>query len=315
LSLLRDVTEKAVHIKTANNLESNSQSWQWCQQWQYTINSQRFIEGLKRLFLHEQDVEIVIDNNILTRVKIQPITQIFVDLFIQDESEIAADVPGTDYFDSQQNIFYILNSPNRWIMLSYLTASLNHHLSEFCLENLLPLASLIDTQPTQIHSVLDELRIGSLPTLETRNISSPPVSLPQLAKTFYQKFDYDNILEESEEVFNLSCYSKNSLEVQVLVKAVTFNSDTLCLQEQEWSFLKQTPTAELLIICFSIDNPNTASEMIQIREVWETLQKAELNTAIEFAADSNNLMINWNLIATLNHKNIKICNTFNEQLC
>ncbi|MEA5499426.1 hypothetical protein VB834_08965 [Limnoraphis robusta Tam1] len=293
LSLLRDVSEQPVDVHPTEDI----QSLQWCQKWQFTINSTEFLEGLKRLFVHEQDLEFICDSNFLTQVKVQPVSQISVNLFLQDELQIAEDVPGTDYFDTSQNTFYILSSPNRWIMLSYLTESLNHHLGEFGLENLLPLASLIDAKPTQIHSLLDELRICSLSSSQySETASSEITSSKEFAKTLYKNLGYDTINLGNNKVFDWSCQSESLPEIQVIVKTLDSSSVTLSLQEQEWLFLKQTPTAELLIVCFSVSNPNRP-EMIQIREVWQTLQQAELNQGIEFSADSNDLILNWNLIA------------------
>ena len=305
LSLLRDIGEQPVNVNTTIN-PANSQSLQWCQQWQFTLNSTQFLEGLKRLFIHEQEIEFICDSNFLTRVQVQPASQISVNLFLPNELQIAEAVPGTDYFDSQQNTFYILGHPNRQIMLSYLTESLNHHFGEFGLENLLPLANLIDTEPTQIHPLLDELRICSLSTSEFSEAANLEITSPkELAKTLYQQLGYDNIIVSNSEVFDWCCRGENLPEVQVVVKAVTSSSITLSLQEKEWSFLKQTPTAELLIISFSADNPNTAVEKIQIRDVWQTLQKAELNHGVELAVDSNDLILNWNLIANSSYPTVK----------
>ncbi|WP_413166916.1 sacsin N-terminal ATP-binding-like domain-containing protein [Capilliphycus salinus ALCB114379] len=305
LSLLRDISEQPVNVNTTIN-PTHSQNLQWCQRWQFTLNSPQFLQGLKRLFVHEQDIEFICDSNFLTQVKVQPASQISVNLFLPDELPIASDVPGTDYFDSEQNTFYILNHPNRQIMLSYLTESLNHHFGEFGLENLLPLANLIDTEPTQIHPLLDELRICSLPTSELSEAGNLEItSAKELAKSLYQQLGYDNIIVGNSKTFDWCCRGENLADIQVLVKAVNSSSITLSLRDEEWSFLKQTPTAELLMICFSADNPNIAAEIIQIREVWETLQKAELNNGVKFAVDSNDLILNWNLIVNSSYPTVK----------
>ncbi|EAW34557.1 sacsin N-terminal ATP-binding-like domain-containing protein [Lyngbya sp. PCC 8106] len=302
LSLLRDVSEQPVNVHLTNDI----QSLQWCEQWKFTINYTQFLEGLKRLFIHEQDIEFICDSNFLTRVQVQPASQISVNLFLPNELQIAEAVPGTDYFDSQQNTFYILGHPNRQIMLSYLTESLNHHFGEFGLENLLPLANLIDTEPTQIHPLLDELRICSLSTSEFSEAANLEITSPkELAKTLYKNLGYDNITLRNNTVFDWSCQSDHLPEIQVIVKTIDSSTSTMSLQEKEWLFLKQTPTAELLIICFSADNPNIAAEMIQIRDVWQTLQKAELNHGVELAGDSNDLILNWNLIANSSYPTVK----------
>ena len=305
LSLLRDIREQPVNVNPTIN-PANSQSLQWCQRWQFTLNSPQFLEGLKRLFVHEQDIEFICDSNFLTQVKVQPASQISVNLFLPDELQIAEAVSGTDYLDSEQNSFYILDHPNRQIMLSYLTESLNHHFGEFGLENLLPLANLIDAEPTQIHPLLDELRICSLSTSEFSEAANLEITSPkELAKSLYKQLGYDNIIVGNSKTFDWCCSGENFPEIQVVVKGVNSSSFTLSLRDEEWSFLKQTPTAELLIICFSAENPNIAAEMILIREVWETLQKAELNNSVQFALDSNDLILNWNLIANSGYPTIK----------
>ncbi|MCC3409230.1 MAG: hypothetical protein JGK17_27410 [Microcoleus sp. PH2017_10_PVI_O_A] len=48
-------------------------------------------------------------------------------------------------------------------MLCYLAESINAQLGEYAVQNLLPLASIIDAEPSNINSLLNELRIRSLP--------------------------------------------------------------------------------------------------------------------------------------------------------
>ncbi|MEG3877322.1 hypothetical protein QT972_08055 [Microcoleus sp. herbarium7] len=84
---------------------------------------------------------------------------------MRDETRIAADIPGTQHFDEFNKTFQIFSSASRYVMLSYLADSVNARLGEYAVKNLLPLASIIDANPRNIHSLLNELRIRSLPSL------------------------------------------------------------------------------------------------------------------------------------------------------
>ncbi len=80
---------------------------------------------------------------------------------MQDKSLVASSIPGVYYFDFDQRIFYITVSANRYIILCYFVEVINSQLGNFSLGNLLPLASIIDAEPENISSLLDELRIRS----------------------------------------------------------------------------------------------------------------------------------------------------------
>jgi hypothetical protein len=86
---------------------------------------------------------------------------------LSDETHIATDTPGTQYFDEFSKTFHIISSASRYIMLSYLAESINDRLGQYAVKNLLPIASIIDAEPRHIHSLLNELRIRSLPSLVT----------------------------------------------------------------------------------------------------------------------------------------------------
>ncbi len=84
-----------------------------------------------------------------------------VDLVLPDKSLVASSIPGVYYFDVEQRIFYLTASASRYIMLCYFAEVINSQLGNFSLDNLLPLASIIDAKPENISLLLDELRIRS----------------------------------------------------------------------------------------------------------------------------------------------------------
>ena len=69
LSLLKDVIERPVAVKNALNTQSND----WCLEWQNTLNSPEFISGLKRLIFHEYDSEAILDTIWIAKAKVSPV--------------------------------------------------------------------------------------------------------------------------------------------------------------------------------------------------------------------------------------------------
>ncbi|NES06736.1 MAG: hypothetical protein F6K22_30315 [Okeania sp. SIO2F4] len=170
LSLLRDVIEIPKNVQPPDENQSN----EWCIKWQNTLNSTKFVDSLQRLIFHYHDSELEIDINWLKTAKVIPANQINVDLVLQDKSLVASSIPGVYYFDADQRIFYITTSYSRSIMLCYLAEVINSQLGNFSLDNLLPLASIIDDEPENISVLLDELRIRSFHNQE--NVDSSPDS-------------------------------------------------------------------------------------------------------------------------------------------
>ncbi len=163
LSLLKDAVERPTTVKLARN----TKSCDWCLEWQNTLNSSEFISGLKRLIFDDRESEPILDLIWLAKATVSAASQINVDLFLSDETRIATDIPGTQYFDEFNKTFQIISSASRYIMLCFLAESVNARLGEYAVKNLLPLASIIDAEPRHIHSLLNELRIRSLPSLVT----------------------------------------------------------------------------------------------------------------------------------------------------
>ncbi|MEG3839592.1 hypothetical protein [Microcoleus sp. herbarium14] len=163
LSLLKDAVERPTTVKLARN----TKSCDWCLEWQNTLNSPELRSGLQRLIFDDRESEPILDLSWLAEIKVAAASQINVDLFLSDETRIATDIPGTKHFDEGNKIFQIISSASRYIMLSYLAESVNARLGESALKNLLPLASIIDAEPRNINSLLNELRIRSLPSIVT----------------------------------------------------------------------------------------------------------------------------------------------------
>ncbi|MEC4893101.1 MAG: hypothetical protein SAL07_07390 [Oscillatoria sp. PMC 1051.18] len=152
LSLLIDIKERPQKVK-------ETQTNDWCLQWQNNLRSNQLIFALKRLIFHEQGYLPIIDLQWLTQVTVEAATQIQVDLFLPDETQIGSAIPGIYYFDGFRGTFYLVASSNRSIMLCYLAENINQQLRQCRLKNLLPLASILDTEPSKINDLLDELRI------------------------------------------------------------------------------------------------------------------------------------------------------------
>ncbi|MEZ2280010.1 MAG: sacsin N-terminal ATP-binding-like domain-containing protein [Microcoleus sp.] len=179
LSLLKDAVESPKTVKLARNIKSCD----WCLEWQNTLNSAEFRSGLKRLIFHDRESEPILDLIWLAKAKVSAASQINVDLFLSDETLIATDIPGTQHFDEFNKTFQIISSANRYIMLCFLAESVNFRLGEYAVKNLLPLATIIDAKPSMINSLLDELRIRSLPSLVTDTESeNPEDNISKLAK-------------------------------------------------------------------------------------------------------------------------------------
>ncbi|MEC4989945.1 MAG: hypothetical protein SAJ37_14535, partial [Oscillatoria sp. PMC 1068.18] len=155
LSLLLDIKERP---RKVNETQSND----WCWQWQRNLRSNEFILALKRLIFHEHGHLPKSDLQWLTEVTVEAANQIQVDLFLPDGTQIGSAIPGVYYFDGFRDTFYLVASSNRSIMLCYLAENINQQLRQDRLSNLLPLASILDAELSKISNLLDELRIRHL---------------------------------------------------------------------------------------------------------------------------------------------------------
>lgn len=315
LSLLKDVIERPTEVNFAINTSGNS----WCQEWQNTLNCTEFIFGVKRLIFHEQDAETGVDINWLTTVKVQPASQIKVDLLLKDETRIASAIPGTYYFEAKERTFYIISSSSRYIMLCYLAESINNQLDNYAVQNLLPLASIIDAKPKNINNLLNELRIRSLPVDDNSPESIAPEECDTLREQyglgFYKWLGYTSILkQDATEGYYLKCTGLGLAEIKAEVKVINYHCPTIRIKKNEWSRMVDGKTYELLIVSHQ---GKTVEEIIQLSDVWNTLSYAESqvekgvdNTLIEFDCNlneqHNDLILNWHqLLKSVHYENIK----------
>ncbi|MGL4500133.1 MAG: protein NO VEIN domain-containing protein [Planktothrix sp.] len=156
-SLLRDVTEEP----TESQPDQDPTVKIWCHNWEITLNSPEFHYGLERLVYHEYDLDRQV--KITPYIKVLPGKEIKINLFL-DRDKIASGLTGYYYFDTQEMIFYI-SSKSQGTMAVYLAEAINNSMivGDCHLSNLLPLARILDTEPSKIQTLLNELRIRSLP--------------------------------------------------------------------------------------------------------------------------------------------------------
>jgi sacsin len=277
LSLIKNVIEKPTKVNQSLDIPMN----EWCQAWQRTLKSPEFITGLKRLIFHEYDSEPIRDYSWITTAQVLPASQISVDLFLQSGTKIASSIPGSYYFDEFKRIFNIACSDSKLIMLYYLSSSLNNQLGQYTLQNLLPLASIIDAQPKNINNLLNQLRIKALhqdnylSITEDNYQQSESEQLGQFYSiAFYKWLGYTDILQPSEaSVYHLTCTGSNLLSIQIIIKIINRNCHYLHFSQSEWSILSNLDKrTELLIV--SIEE-GKAEAVTQISEPWNTFKLAE----------------------------------------
>ena len=277
LSLIKDVIEKPTEVNQSLDIPVN----EWCQAWQITLKSPEFITGLKRLIFHEYDLEPVRDYSWITTAQVLPASQISVDLFLQSGTQIASAIPGSYYFDEFKRIFNIACSDSKLIMLYYLSSSLNNQLGQYTLQNLLPLASIVDAQPKNISNLLNQLRIKALhqdnylSIAEDNYQQSESEQLGQFySVAFYKWLGYTDILPSSDaSAYHLTCAGSNFLSTQIIIKTIDHNSHRLHFAQSEWSILSDVDKrTELLIFSFL---EGKVEAVIQVSEAWNTFKLAE----------------------------------------
>ncbi|MFW6357912.1 MAG: sacsin N-terminal ATP-binding-like domain-containing protein [Chroococcales cyanobacterium] len=169
LSLLKDVKEIPTEVKSSVSFPNAEE---WCQRWENTLKSPEFEMGLRRLIFHEKEIEGNLNWEWLKLTKVIPTSEINTDLFY-DTTKIASEIPGIYYFDQSLQTIYLAYSEKRSLMSSYLAEILNIQLEEYSLNNLLPLALILNSPPNTIHALLNELRIRDFGN--RRNLNAPSV--------------------------------------------------------------------------------------------------------------------------------------------
>ena len=123
-SLLKDVKEECRNVKQSQN----KQAIEWCQEWQGSLRSSEFEEGLKRLILDERGLDLSVNLKWLAAISVKPANMIETSLFLDNDC-IASEVPGNFYFDQAQKTFY-LRCDTKSTMRHYLIESLNQQLAK-----------------------------------------------------------------------------------------------------------------------------------------------------------------------------------------
>lgn len=153
-------------------ISQDSKAISMCLQWQQTLRTQEFAEGVERLIWHEYypDYTIgTIDLEWLQEVSILPADRIVTDLYADDQP-IALNIPGDQHYDSEQNIFYLrYDSSFPEVMVDYLGEGLTIRLDEFTLSDRSALIRILNTDSRNISSLLDNLRIRPLPKMDNED--------------------------------------------------------------------------------------------------------------------------------------------------
>lgn len=169
-SLLKDVKEECRNVKQSQN----KQAIEWCQEWQGSLRSSEFEEGLKRLILDERGLDLSVNLKWLAAISVKPANMIETSLFLDNDC-IASEVPGNFYFDQAQKTFY-LRCDTKSTMRHYLIESLNQQLAKHeCKvgDRGSLLVAILDENPQDIKSFLNTQNVrtiqGELPEIYFKN--------------------------------------------------------------------------------------------------------------------------------------------------
>lgn len=286
LSLMKDIIEQSKAVK----LTIQAQALADCRKWQLTLNSAEFTKGLKRLIYHECEDEVTEELDFLKTAKIQPAQFIQVDLIRSDGTCIASDLPGTHFYDIQENSLQIFWSDNLTVTLYYLAECLNQHLGEYGLSNLLPLANILDIEALRIPDLLNRFKIRALPdsdlSISPDSASESDRNLIQYwTPLFYQQLGYSQIEQaETTSGFDYCCTGDNLPTLLITTKIVTPQTTTLRLAWEEWQKMQAHPLDYQLLVI--IDRGDRTESIYQILNVWQTLCETERRTKAQLAKPS-----------------------------
>ncbi|MBD2313053.1 hypothetical protein H6G20_15400 [Desertifilum sp. FACHB-1129] len=305
LSLMKDTFEQPKAVK----LTLNAQALADCRKWQLTLNSTEFLKGLKRLIYHESENEITDELDFLATARIQPAQLIQVDLNREDGTCLASDIPGSHFYNSQENSLQILWSENRTVTLYYLAECLNQNLGKNSLSNLLPLANILDIEAVRIPELLNRLKIRALSEPE-ENSKSDRTLIEHWTLQFYQHLGYTQIEPtEPGSGFDYCCSAETLPKLQVTTKVVNTQTPTIRLSWEEWQQMQAYPGEYQLLVL--IEQGDRTHSIYQIPNIWQTLRETEAKiktqsnatppTLIEFEfnpqTQQNDLLLNWSLFS------------------
>ncbi|MBD2463940.1 DUF3883 domain-containing protein [Oscillatoria sp. FACHB-1407] len=157
-SLLSDVVEKPTKIELLNHQNANK----FCQKWQNLLRSSEFINGLERLIIDQYGLDIEAELSWLARVEVKAAATITTNLLLHDRC-IASGLQGNYFFEPNKCVFY-LSYKSEKLMRNYLTDSLNQRLDNLKLKlaDTARLQTIIESHPSEIEQLLDELRVKHL---------------------------------------------------------------------------------------------------------------------------------------------------------
>lgn len=134
------------------------------QRWQAQLRTSQFREGLERLLLHESKISpnSTLDLSWLDRFQVKVAAHITTNLYWGTHQLIAKGVEVNYYCDRQGGVIYVLYAPS--VGSEFLGECVNDLLSEYSLglNNEVGLNSILQKDPSEIHSYLDQKGIQNL---------------------------------------------------------------------------------------------------------------------------------------------------------
>lgn len=155
-SLSSDVTEKPTKIELSNDRNAN----RFCQKWQSLLRSSEFINGLERLIIDQYGLDVEVELSWLAKAEVKAAAAITTNLFLNDRC-IASGLQGNYFFEPNGCVFYLSHKSEK-LMRNYLTDSLNHQLGDLKLADTARLQTIIESHPSEIEQLLNELRVKHL---------------------------------------------------------------------------------------------------------------------------------------------------------
>ncbi|MBD1863988.1 MULTISPECIES: sacsin N-terminal ATP-binding-like domain-containing protein [Trichocoleus] len=155
-SLLNDVIEIPNSIEPTNDQDASK----LCQKWQKLLRSPEFIQGLERLTIDQHGLDNTVELSWLLRAEVKAAAAIVTKLQL-DGSDIASGLQGNYFFKRNSCVFYLSHKSEK-LMRNYLTDSLNQQLGDLKLADTARLQTIIESHPSEIEQLLDELRVKHL---------------------------------------------------------------------------------------------------------------------------------------------------------
>ncbi len=186
-SLLSDVIEQPTNISPSNDQDASK----LCQKWRNLLRSPEFIGGLERLIVDQYGLDAEVELSWLARAEVKAASKITTNLLLGDHC-IASGLQGSYYFDLNKYVFY-LNHEGEELMRHHLTESLNHQLGSFKLSATSRLMMMLNSQPSGIEYLLDQLKVKTL-----KRSTPLPVAFDEVDEAEFDQIFDANLLDEFE---------------------------------------------------------------------------------------------------------------------